>query len=115
MSVKKTSISRKSLKKRVKAISKINDDKLSNKALLKLINRHNNNKKLTRVLVRLGKRKIFTNFELHKSIELFELTIDALKELENYSLIKNFKEMSKDQLYYALVKSEKLPLEDEVT
>ena len=115
MSVKKTSISRKSLKKRVKAISKINDDKLSNKALLKLINRHNNNKKLIRVLVRLGKRKIFTNFELDKAIELFELTIDALKELEKCSLIKNFKEMSKDQLYYALVKSEKLPLEDEVT
>ena len=115
MPVKKASISRKSLKKRVIAISKINNDKLSNKALLKLINRHNINKKLKRVLERLGKRKIFTNSQLDKAIELFELTIDDLKEWSKRRLIISFYEMSKDQLYYALVKSEKLPLEDEVT
>ena len=72
MPAKKTSISR----KRVKAISKINNDRLSNKALLKMINRHTINKKLTRIFERLGKRTIFTNSELDKAIELFGLSID---------------------------------------
>ena len=106
------SISRKSLKKRVKAISKINNDRLSNKALLKMINRHTINKKLTSISERLGKRTIFTNSELDKAIELFGLSIDDLKELAKRRLIKNYEDMNKDKLYCVLVKTEKSPLED---
>ena len=106
------SISRKSLKKRVKAISKINNDRLSNKALLKMINRHTINKKLTSIFERLGKRTIFTNSELDKAIELFGLSIDDLKELAKRRLIKNYADMNKDKLYCVLVKTEKSPLED---
>ena len=106
------SISRKSLKKRVKAISKINNDRLSNKALLKMINRHTINKKLTSISERLGKRTIFTNSELDKAIELFGLSIDDLKELAKRRLIKNYADMNKDKLYCVLVKTEKSPLED---
>ena len=108
MPAKKTSISR----KRVKAISKINNDRLSNKALLKMINRHTINKKLTRIFERLGKRTIFTNSELDKAIELFGLSIDDLKELAKRRLIKNYADMNKDKLYCVLVKTEMSPLED---
>ena len=108
MSAKNTSISR----KRVKAISKINNDRLSNKALLKMINRHTINKKLTSIFERLGKRTIFTNSELDKAIELFGLSIDDLKELAKRRLIKNYADMNKDKLYCVLVKTEKSPLED---
>ena len=108
MSAKNTSISR----KRVKAISKINNDRLSNKALLKMINRHTINKKLTSISERLGKRTIFTNSELDKAIELFGLSIDDLKELAKRRLIKNYADMNKDKLYCVLVKTEKSPLED---
>ena len=48
-------------------------------------------------------------------MDFLELTIDALKELSKHRLIKGINEMSKDELYYALVKSEKLPLEYKVT
>ena len=106
------SISRKSLKKRVKAISKINNDRLSNKALLKIINRHTINEKLTRIFEKLGKRTIFTNSELDKAIEPFGLSIDDLKELAKRRLIKNYADMNKDKLYCVLVKTEKSPLED---
>ena len=78
------SISRKSLEKRVKAISKINNDKLSNKALLKRINRHTINEKLTPIFEKLGKITIFTNSELDKAIEPFGLSIDDLKELAKH-------------------------------
>ena len=108
MSAKNASISR----KRVKAISKINNDRLSNKALLKMINRHTINKKLTSISERLGKRTIFTNSELDKAIELFGLSIDDLKELAKRRLIKNYADMNKDKLYCVLVKTEKSPLED---
>ena len=108
MPAKKTSISR----KRVKAISKINNDRLSNKALLKMINRHTIHKKLTRIFERLGKRTIFTNSELDKAIELFGLSIDDLKELAKRRLIKNYADMNKDKLYCVLFKTEKSPLED---
>ena len=87
-------------------------ERLSNKSLLKIVNRHNISKKLIRIFNRLGKRTIFTNSELDKAIELYGLEIDGLKEIAEHRLIKNYSNTTKDMLYYTLVNKEKSSLEN---
>ena len=86
--------------------------KLSNKALLKIVNRHSINKKLVCIFKTLGKKAVFTNNELDNAIDLNELSHDELKEIAKRRMIKNYGVMSKNKLYYTLVKSDKSPLED---
>ena len=76
------------------------------------MNRHNISKKLTRIFNGLRKRTIFTNSELDKAIELDGLDINDLKKIAKHRRINNYGNMSKDMLYYVLVKSEKFQLED---
>ena len=64
-------INRKKLIKKARTLGILNAEQLSNKSLLKIVNRHNINEKLTRIFNELGKRTIFTNSELDEAIELY--------------------------------------------
>lgn len=70
----KKAIWRKRLLKRARKFAKRDVDNLSNKALLKIVNRHNIANKLRRVFSSLGKRTPFTNFELDSAIVLDDWT-----------------------------------------
>ena len=105
-------ISRKRLVKRACRLKVNIASILSNKSLEKIVNRHNINKKVTEIFNRPGKRTIFTNTDLDKAIELYGLSIDDLKDIAKRRLIKNYVNITKDQLYYALMRSEKSPQED---
>ena len=91
-------------KKQLKKAKKIvlgNIEKLSNKALLKIVNRHNTSKKLKRIFERLGKRTTFTNSEIDDAIKLQGLSFNELKKLAKKRVIKNVDGLTEDQLYYA--------------
>ena len=64
-------INRKKLIKKARTLGISYAERLSNKSLLKIVNRHNINKKLTRIFHELEKRTIFTNSELDEAIELY--------------------------------------------
>ena len=113
MSKRYTLISRKKLKKRARKIIKRNVDNLSNKALLKIVNRHNAGMKLRKIFSRWGKRTTFTNFsEINDAMKLQGLSIDELKKLAKKRMIKNYDLLNKDQLYYVVISSRESPLED---
>ena len=102
---------RKKLIKRAKYLGIKYAERLPNKSLLKIVNRHNIKKRLTKIFNGLRKKTIFTNSELDKAIELYELSFDDLKEIAKRRSTKNYSDMTKDMLYYVLVKSEKSSLE----
>ena len=80
---------RKSLIKRAKRLRINNPEILSNKTLVKIVNRHNINKRLTRILnKKSNERAEFTKSDLDKAIELDELTQKGLKELAKLCKIK---------------------------
>ena len=108
---KKKEIGRKRLVKKAKSLGTVYAERLSNKSLSKIVNINNISKRLTKIFNRLEKRTVFTNSELDKAIELYGLKIDDLKEIAKRREINNYGNMSKYKLYYALVKSEKSPLE----
>ena len=108
----KKAIWRKRLLKRARKFAKRDVDNLSNKALLKIVNRHNIANKLRRVFSSLGKRTSFTNSELDSAIVLDDLTTNELNKLAKKLLIRNYDILSKDQLYYALITTKETPLED---
>ena len=82
MSKRYTLISRKKLKKRARKIIKRNVDNLSNKALLKIVNRHNAGMKLRKRFSTWGKRTTFTDYsEINDAMKLQGLSIDELKKL----------------------------------
>ena len=105
-------INRKKLIRKARTLDILYAERLSNKSLLKIVNRHNTNKKLTRIFNKLRKRTIFTNSELDKAIELYGLEIDDLKEIAKHRKINNYANMSKDMLYYVLVTRERSSLEN---
>ena len=113
MSKRYTLISRKKLKKRARKIIKRNVDNLSNKALLKIVNRHNAGMKLRKRFSRWGKITTFTNYsEINDAMKLQGLSIDELKKLAKKQMIKNYDLLNKDQLYYVVISSRESPLED---
>ena len=89
----RSEINRKRLIKKVRTLGILYAERLSNKSLSKVVNRHNISKKLTRIFNELGKRTIFTSSELDKAIELYGLEIDDLKEIAKHRLIKNYSNM----------------------
>ena len=105
-------INRKTLIRKARSLGILNAKKLSNKSLLKIVNSRNIKKRLTKIFNGLEKRTIFTNNELDNAIELDGLNINDLKEIAKHRLIKNYGDMSKDMLYYVLVKSGRSPLEN---
>ena len=105
-------INRKRLIRKARSLGILYAERLSNKSLLKIVNRHNINKKLIKIFNKLGKRTIFTNSELDNAIKLYGLEIDDLKAIAKFRLIKNYSNMSKDMLYYTLVASERSSLEN---
>ena len=109
---KRAKIRRRTLIRKARAYGVENVKKLSNKALLKIVNRHSINKKLVCIFKTLGKKAVFTNNELDNAIDLNELSHGELKEIAKRRMIKNYGVMSKNKLYYTLVKSDKSPLED---
>ena len=112
MNFNPTKINRSSLVKKASRRGVMNANLLSNKALIKTVNRHHINKKLKRVFDRLARRAIFTNNELDRAIELNDLTIDDMKEVAKRRMIKNYGGMSKNELFYTFLKGEKSPQED---
>lgn len=113
MSKRYTLISRKKLKTRARKIIKRNVDNLSNKALLKIVNRHNAGMKLRKRFSRWGKRTTFGNYsEINDAMKLQGLSIDELKKLAKKRMIKNYDLLNKDQLYYVVISSCEPPLED---
>lgn len=113
MSKRYTLISRKKLKTRARKIIKRNVDNLSNKALLKIVNRHNAGMKLRKRFSRWGKRITFGNYsEINDAMKLQGLSIDELKKLAKKRMIKNYDLLNKDQLYYVVISSREPPLED---
>ena len=76
-----STISRRSLITKVRRIRYINPNALSNKRLLKIVNRHNINKKLKRILLKKpNDRAEFTNSDLDKAIVLDDLSLEDLKK-----------------------------------
>ena len=112
MPSKRAKIRTRTLIGKARAYGVENVKKLSNKALLKIVNRHNINKKLVRIFKTLSKKAVFTNKELDNAIDLNELSHGELKEIAKRRMIKNYGVMSQNKLYYTLVKSDKSPLED---
>ena len=98
MNSNRTKINRSSLVKKASRRGVMNANLLSNKALIKTVNRYNINKKLKRRFDRLARRAIFTNNELDRAIELNDLTIDDMKEVAKRRMIKNYGGMSKNEL-----------------
>ena len=84
-----TIISRKRLLKKAEKIVQVNLKQLSNKALLKIVNRCNINKKLKSMFKKLNKRTTFTNSDLDDAIRIYGLSIDELKKLAKKRGIKN--------------------------
>lgn len=69
-----STISRRLLIRKARRIRYINPNALSNKRLLKIVNRHNINKKLKRILLKKPNvRDEFTNSDLDKAIVLEDL------------------------------------------
>lgn len=69
-----STISRRLLIRKARRIRYINPNALSNKRLLKIVNRHNINKKLKRILSKKPNvREEFTNSDLDKAIVLEDL------------------------------------------
>ena len=69
-----STISRRSLIRKARRIRYTNPNALSNKRLLKIVNRHNINKKLKRILLKKPNvREEFTNSDLDKAIVLEDL------------------------------------------
>lgn len=69
-----STISRRLLIRKARRIRYINPNALSNKRLLKIVNRHNINKKLKRILLKKPNvREEFTNSDLDKAIVLEDL------------------------------------------
>ena len=112
MNSNRTKINRSSLVKKASRRGVMNANLLSNKALIKTVNRYNINKKLKRGFDRLARRAIFTNNELDRAIELNDLTIDDMKEVAKRRMIKNYGGMGKNELFYTFLKGEKFPQED---
>ena len=76
-----STISRRSLITKARRIRYINPNALSNKRLLKIVNRHNINKKLKRILLKKpNDRAEFTNSDLDKAIVLDDLSLEDIKK-----------------------------------
>ena len=83
-------VSRNSLVRKANRIGYINANSLSNKTLLKIVNRHNINNKLNRILSKKpNERASFTKSDLHKAIELARLSLNDLKGISKLRNIPN--------------------------
>ena len=105
-------ISRKRLINKAISLGISNATILSNKSLLKTVNRHNINKKLRRIFS--NERSDFTKSDLDQAIELNELSLDDVKKLSKFRKIPHYCELTyfKNDLFYALLRSEKEPQEN---
>ena len=91
---------RKSSIKRAKRLGINNPERLSNKTLVKIVNRHNINKRLTRILnKKSNERAEFKKSDLDKAIELDELMQKGLKELAKLRKIKIMASYQKMNFY----------------
>ena len=90
-----------------------NSHELSTKQLLNKVNRHNISKKVTRLLrEKIEERPNITKSDLDKALELYSLSLSNLKDLPKLRRIKNFRELTKDDLIYTLLRSEEVPQEN---
>ena len=90
-----------------------NANLLSNIPLLKIVNRHNINKKFIRTLNRnYNERSEFTKSDLAKALELNKLSHSDLKKVAKNRKISKYGELLINDLFYALLRSEKEPQED---
>lgn len=90
-----------------------NANLLSNIPLLKIVNRHNINKKFIRTLNRnYNERSEFTKSDLDKALKINELSHSDLKKVAKHRKIPKYGELLINDLFYALLRSEKEPQED---
>ena len=102
-------ISKKSLIIKAKKLGIKDPHKLSTKKLLNKVNRHNISKKVTQLLrKKIGERANITKSDLDKALELYSLSSSDLKNLAKLQRIKNLSELTKDDLIYTLLRSEKV-------
>ena len=113
MSVPINRVSRNSLIRKAVRIGYINANDLSSKILLKIVNSHNINKRLNCILSKKPyERAEFIKTDLEKTIELDGLSLKDLKELAKFRKIYNYGEISKDDRFCTLLRTEKSPQED---
>ena len=113
MSVTINRVSRNSLIRKAVRIGYINANDLSSKILLKIVNSHNINKRLNCILSKKPyERAEFIKTDLEKTIELDGLSLKDLKELAKFRKIYNYGEISKDDRFCTLLRTEKSPQED---
>lgn len=80
--------------------------------MLNKINRHTINKKITRLLnKKAGEREDLTKSDLDKALDLYTLSLNDLKKLAKLRGIKNIGGLTKEDLFYTLLRSEKSPRE----
>ena len=107
MNPEPTRISRRRLINKATKLEIINAARLSNKTLLKILNRHNINKTLTRILNRTpNERSELPKSDLVRGIELNELSHDELKKPAKLRKICNYGQLSKKRplLYTAEIR-----------
>ena len=96
-----------SLLKQKKLVIK-DSHELSTKKLLNKVNRHNISKKVTLLLKeKIGERPNITKSDLNKVLELYSLSLSNLENLAKLRRIKNFREITKDDLIYTLLNQRK--------
>ena len=74
--------------------------------MLNKINRHTINKKITRLLnKKAGEREDLTKSDLDKALDLYTLSLNDLKKLAKLRGIKNIGGLTKEDLFYTLLRS----------
>ena len=86
---------------------------LSTKTLLNIVSRHVISKKVTRLLKeKIGERANITRSNLEKALEFYTLSLNDMKKFVKLRGIKNWADLTKEDLFYTLLRSEKSPRED---
>ena len=94
--------------------------KISTNDLMNTLIRHDKKRKSYNIrrkinklnLKKIGKKQNITIKELHKLLKLHDKSLDDLKKIAKFWRIKNYDNLSKEDLTYTLLKSGKNPLED---
>ena len=94
--------------------------KISTNDLMNTLIRHDKKRKSYNIrrkinklnLKKIGKKQNITIKELHKILKLHDKSLDDIKKIAKFWRIKNYDNLSKEDLTYTLLKSGKNPLED---
>ena len=93
--------------------------KISTKELLDTLSRYDNKckvnsnrRKLSKIkLEKIAKKQNISKYELHKAKKLPDKSIDELQEIAKLKGIKNYDNLTKEDLIFSILKSESNPIE----